>query len=243
MEARALLPAGRRGHARRGRARVPGGAQRLRHFRRLDARQDRGGRPGCRGVPEPPLRQRFFRPRRGTLPLRHPAARGWLRPRRRRHRAPGAGPVSRDHDHRRRCARARDDGGLPPDGMAGARRMAHFDHRAMGRDSGAGTARATRDRAAHARHRPFVVGASAHGGGAGTGRRCPGDAVPRQLHRRARLRDQRAGLARPHGVGSGLRSRPRARHHALRHRDDARAARGEGLHHRRPGNGRHGDTR
>ena len=33
-----------------------------------------------------------------------------------------------------------------------------------------------------------------------------------------------------------------ARHHALRHRDDARAARGEGLHHRRPGNRRHGDA-
>ena len=34
-----------------------------------------------------------------------------------------------------------------------------------------------------------------------------------------------------------------ARHHALRHRGDARAARREGLHHRRSGNRRHGDPR
>ena len=33
------------------------------------------------------------------------------------------------------------------------------------------------------------------------------------------------------------------RHHALRHRGDARAARGEGLHHHRPGDRRHGDAR
>ena len=32
------------------------------------------------------------------------------------------------------------------------------------------------------------------------------------------------------------------RHHALRHRGDARAARREGLHHRRPGHRRHGDA-
>ncbi len=31
-------------------------------------------------------------------------------------------PLSRDHDHRRRAARARDDGGLPPDRVAGSAR-------------------------------------------------------------------------------------------------------------------------
>jgi hypothetical protein len=36
---------GRRGHARRGQPRMPCGAGKPRHFRRLDARQDRGGRP------------------------------------------------------------------------------------------------------------------------------------------------------------------------------------------------------
>ena len=39
-----------------------------------------------------------------------------------------------------------------------------------------------------------------------------------------------------HAVG------PVARHHAVRHGDDARAARGEGLHHRGPGDRRHGDA-
>ena len=37
--------------------------------------------------------------------------------------------------------------------------------------------------------------------------------------------------------------RREVRHHALRHRGDARAARREGLHHRRPGDRRHGDAR
>ena len=122
VEARALFPARRRGHARRGRARVPRGAHRRRHLRRLDARQDRGRRPRRRRVPEPALRQRLLGPRAGTLPLRDPAARGRLRLRRRRHRAARAGPLPRDDDHRRRCARARDDGGLPPDRMDRPRR-------------------------------------------------------------------------------------------------------------------------
>ena len=43
-------------------------------------------------------------------------------------------------------------------------------------------------------------------------------------------------------VGSALQRRRRVRHHALRHRGDARAARREGLHHRRPGDRRHGDA-
>ena len=39
-----------------------------------------------------------------------------------------------------------------------------------------------------------------------------------------------------------LAGRPAAWHHRLWHRGDARAARREGLHHRRPGDGRHGDA-
>ena len=39
-----------------------------------------------------------------------------------------------------------------------------------------------------------------------------------------------------------LRARPGLRHHALRHRDHARAARRARLHHRRAGDGRHGDA-
>ena len=67
--------------------------------------------------------------------------------------------------------------------------------------------------------------------------------VPRLLHGRARLRDQRAGRLRARGVGGAVRARKSLRHHALRHRGHARAARREGLHHRRPGDGRHGDAR
>ena len=66
--------------------------------------------------------------------------------------------------------------------------------------------------------------------------------LPRQLLRRARLRDQRARLPRPGALGSGDRSRRGARDHAVRHRDHARAARREGLHHRRPGHRRDGDA-
>ena len=40
-----------------------------------------------------------------------------------------------------------------------------------------------------------------------------------------------------------MRGRPAVRHLPLRHRDDARAARREGLHHRRPGHRRHADPR
>ena len=43
-------------------------------------------------------------------------------------------------------------------------------------------------------------------------------------------------------LGSADGRRRRARHHAVRHRDDARAARREGLHHRRPGHRRLGDA-
>ncbi len=66
--------------------------------------------------------------------------------------------------------------------------------------------------------------------------------VPRQLHRRARLRDQRAGRLRCGGVGGGVAARPASWHERLRHRDHARAARREGLHHRRPGHRRHGHS-
>ena len=199
-------------------------------------------RPRRRGIPEPALRQRLLRPRAGALALRDPAARRRLHLRRRRDRAPRAGPLPRDDDDRRRRARARDDGGLPPDGMDRPRGLAHLGHRAMGRHRRAGTARAAGAHAARAGHRPAARRVAAHGGGRRAHRGRAGTAVSRELHRRARLRDQRAGRPRPQRVGSRLRGGRRRRHHALRHRDDARAARGEGLHHRRPGHGRHGDA-
>ena len=108
VEARLVLPAGRRGHARGGRPRVPRGARRRRHVRRLDARQDRGRRARTR----PSSSNRIYtnawtklepgRCRYGLM-LRED---GFIM-RRRRHRPPRAGPLPRDHHDRRRAARAR----------------------------------------------------------------------------------------------------------------------------------------
>ena len=76
-----------------------------RPLRCLDARQDRGRRPRRGRIPQPHVCQFLDQPRAGRLPLRRHAARGRLRHGRRRRRAPGAGPVSRDdHDRRRRRA-------------------------------------------------------------------------------------------------------------------------------------------
>ena len=87
--------------------------------------------------------------------------------------------------------------------------------------------------------RPGTRQVPAHGGGGGSDLRRADAAVPRQLHGRARLRGQRPGPLRPGRVGGDPRGRPSPRHRGLRHRDDARAARREGLHHRRPGHRRH----
>ena len=86
-------------------------------------------------------------------------------------------------------------------------------------------------------------GLPAHGGRRMHRRRLPGPALPRLLHRRARLRGQRPRPPRPRPLGEAVGGRPAVRHHRLRHRDDARAARREGLHHRRPGHRRHADAR
>jgi hypothetical protein len=63
-------------------------------------------------------------------------------------------------------------------------------------------------------------------------------AVPRLVHRRDRLRDQRPVGSRARRLGRAARARPRLRRRALRHRGDACAASREGLHHRRPGDRR-----
>ena len=102
-----------------------------------------------------------------------------------------------------------------------------------------GPACARGDRAAGCRRRPLARGAAAHGLCRRLDLRRPDAPVPRELHRRARLRGQRALGLRPRGVGGDLGARAQARRGRLRHRDDARAARREGLHHRRPGHRRH----
>ena len=63
---------------------------------------------------------------------------------------------------------------------------------------------------------------------------------PGQLLRRARVRGQRRRLARPGRLGTADRGGGALRHHPVRHRDDARAPRGEGLPDHRAGHRRHG---
>ena len=64
-----------------------------------------------------------------------------------------------------------------------------------------------------------------------------------ELHRRTRLRDQRALAFRPRRLGGRVARGAKARRLRLRHRGDACDARREGLRHRRPGDRRHGDAR
>ena len=68
---------------------------------------------------------------------------------------------------------------------------------------------------------------------------CAGAGGAGQLLRRARLRGQRRRLARPGRLGTPDRGGGALRHHPVRHRDDARAPRGEGLPDHRAGHRRH----
>ena len=149
-------------------------------------------------------------------------------------------PLPHDHDHRQRGGGARLARGVAADRVAGAARPLHVGHRAVG-DGGGRRARGRATSSARSRRSsrraadfPFMTMREATvAGRAGAG-------VPDQLLRRAGLRDQRAawhGLALWEAVLAAGRA---VRHHAVRHRDDARAARREGLPDRRPGDRRHG---
>lgn len=121
--------------------------------------------------------------------------------------------------------------------------VADFDHREVGGDRSQRPERAQADRAAGRGHRPVGRGFPAYVGCRRQDLRRADPAVPRQLHRRTRLRDQRAGALWPGGLGAALPAWPAIWHHALRRRDHARASRREGVHHRRPGYRRHADAR
>ena len=178
------------------------------------------------------------------LPLRPHAARGRLHLRRRRRRPPRAGPLPRDHDDRRRGARAQHDGGLSPDRMARPQGLADLDHRAMGGHRRAGAERAQDARAAGRRHRHVRRGACrtcrcAKARSAACRRGCSACRFTGELGFEVNV---------PADYGRAVwealwADGPAARHLRLRHRGDARAARREGLHHRRPGHRRHGDAR
>ena len=240
VETRALLSSARRGHARRRDPRMQGRARASRHLRRLDAGQDRGRGPGRGRVPGPHLYGLVRQARAGPLPLWPDAEGRRLHPRRRRRRPPRRRPLSRDDDDRRRRPRAAAHGGLLADGVVGAEGLSDVDHRAVRGHRVAGAEGARRARAVGGRDRPVERGVSAHVGARGCCLRHPVPAVPRLLHGRARLRDQRAVRLRRGRVGGLDRARRGPRPHALWHRGNARAARREGLHHRRPGDGRHG---
>ena len=244
MEARPLLsrrPA--RTCTRRWRANAWPCARRVGLLRRLDARQDRGGRAGRGRVPEPHLHQRLAQARAGPLPLRPDAERGRLHLRRRRRRPAGARPLPRDDDDRRRGARAAAHGGLSADRVAGSRGLADLDHRAVGGHRRAGAARRARcsrrwSRASTSRRQALPHMSVREGTICG---------VPSRLFRVSFTGELGYEINVPADYGAAvweaLIERGRAlRHHALRHRGDARAARREGLHHRRPGDRRHGDA-
>ena len=133
--------------------------------------------------------------------------------------------------------------GLPADRVAGPARLSHHASPSNGRSPRSAGRNATGwcrelcdDLDADPHGFEFMTWRDAHD------RRHPGARLPHLLHRRALLRDQHPGELRPVAVGAGDGEGREIRHHALRHRGDAPAARREGLHHRRPGDRRHGDA-
>ena len=242
VEARPLFPTRRRGHARRRRPRVPPGPRQRRHLRRQHARKNRHPGPGRRGLPRSHLHQRLAEARRRPRPLRPDAGRGRHGLRRRRHDAHGPAPLPHDHDDGRGRARAGLARELAPDRVAGASLLLHLGHRAVGRGGAPGPACPRPARQSRRGHRPLPRGFSASGRARGHHPGRPLPRLPRQLHGRAGLRDQRALELRPCRLGGCRRGREKARCRRLRHRGDARAARREGLHRGRPGDRRHGDA-
>ena len=205
---RPVLPEGGRGHARRGRPRVPRHPRLARHLRRLDPRQDRGRRgrtpspswSGC--TPTPGRSSGSARCRYGLLLgedgfIRDDGVIGRLAGR----------PLPRHDHHRRRRARAQHDGGLPADRVARPEGLADLDHRAVGDGRAQRPERPQAARALGRGPRHLGGGLPAHVGRGMHGRRLPGAAVPRLLHRRARLRGQRPRPPRPRPLGDADRGR------------------------------------
>ena len=132
------FPTRRRGHACRRQPGVRDRPQQCRPVRRLDARQDRGGRPRRRPLHGAPLHQSVAEAGARPLPLWDHAQGRRLHLRRRRGGTAGCRPLPRHHDDRRRGARDEPHGGLSPDRIPASRRLAHLDLRAMGGDRRAG---------------------------------------------------------------------------------------------------------
>ena len=223
-------------------ARVPRRARARGDDGRLDARQDRRAGPRRGRVPGPPVHERLRQARRRPLQVRADVHGGRDGVRRRRTMRLDERPLPRDHDHGQRRRRARLVRGVAADGVARAARALHVGHRAVG--DGRRRRPALARRAGRAR--------------AGPRRRAPRTSASWTIREARRRGDRRAGRAaisfsgelayevnvpggtRPRAVGGRLGGRRAVRHHAVRDRDDARAARGEGLRDRRPGDRRHG---
>ena len=242
MEARPLFPARRRRPARGGGARMPRGAQRLRHFRCVTL-----GKIEVVGPDAVTFMNRMYanawtslavgRCRYGVL-LRED---GFVlddgvvaRTRR--------GSLSRHHHHRRCPARAGADGGLPADRMAGAAGVADLDHRAVGGDRACRVR--TRARVLEAWCRTSICRAAAmpHMSVA-RGAIC---GVPVLLFRVSFTGELGFEVNVPADYGRAVweaiyPAGAELRHHPLWHRGHARSAGRERLHHHRPGDRRYRD--
>ena len=182
--------------------------------------------------------------RRRPLPLRPDARRERHGDGRRRHHAPRRASFPDDHHHRRRGARDGVARALAADRMAAPRGLPHVGDRSLGDRRAWPGPTAARWCEAVCEGIDFSPrGVSVHVVPRGHRRRRAGARDADQLLRRARLRGQRLRQRGAARVGSADGRRREVRHHAVRHRDDARAARREGLHHRRPGHRRLGDAR
>ena len=218
--------------------------ERRRHVRRLHARQDRGGRART----PPTFMNRMYvnawtklgvgRCRYGLM-LREDGfvtTTAWWRA-----SAPDRFHVTTTTGGA--AARAGADGGLPADRVAGTRGLADLDHRAVGGD------RACRGRARAACWRGWSRASTIGRGAAAYERRgrAASAACRRACSASASPASSASRSTSPPITGAAVweavcEAGQAARHHPLRHRGDARAAGREGLHHRRPGNRRHGDA-
>ena len=165
---------------------VARGAERRRRAGRVDARQDRGRRPRCGGVPGPHVHEPDVDPGRGVDPLRPDAGARRHGVRRRRRDAAGRGPLLRHHDDGRRRQRARPVRGVAPDRMARSAGVLHQRHRAVGHRGRERAARAGTDGRAGDRHAAGRRGVPVHDGARRHGGRHARAHRPRELHRRAR---------------------------------------------------------
>ena len=155
----------------------------------------------------------------------------------------GGGPLLRHDDHRERRDGPRPVRGVAPDGVAGAPRLLHERHGAVGRCRDRGTEGARRPRRARDRHRPLHRRVPVHDVPGRHRRGDPRSGRPRELHGRALLRGPRRRPAGARALGGRDRRRRAVRDRAVRHGGDARPPRREGLRDRRAGHRRDRDAR